>query len=88
MASGSSDANGPEPGGEAVSPAKARFLSCRWRKAAEEGVPDHCTHRDVLPIAGTTGFVPESWCPDCSYYKARRTPRKRQDEEPSDSWRW
>ena len=73
-----------------LSPAAEKFHSCRWRKAAEDGVPDHCTHRDVLPMAGTTGFVPDSWCPDCAYYKAKRSPRKRQDSE-SDSnsnWRW
>ena len=41
-------------------------------------------------MAGTAGFVPDSWCPDCPYYKAKRSPRKRQDSE-SDSnsnWRW
>jgi hypothetical protein len=57
-------------------PAIARFQSCRWRKAAEQGLPEHCTHRDVLPLAGSTGFTPESWCPDCAFYKARRTPRR------------
>jgi hypothetical protein len=73
------------------SPASERFQSCRWRKAAENGTPDHCTHRDVLPMAGNTGFVPESWCPDCAYYKAKRTPRKRPQQEelvpPQDTWR-
>ena len=74
------------------SPAVTRFLSCRWRKPAEDGLPDHCTHRDVLPMAGITGFVPDSWCPDCPYYKAKRTPRKRPIEEPEapqapDTWR-
>ena len=70
------------------SPATVRFLSCRWRKPAENGLPDHCTHRDVLPMAGTAGFVPDSWCADCSFYKAKRTPRKRQDETMSDeTWR-
>jgi hypothetical protein len=67
-----------------------RFLSCRWRKAAEDGAPEHCTHRDVLPMAGTAGFVPDSWCPDCAFYKAKRTPRKRPQEEeapPPDTWR-
>lgn len=72
----------------ALSPAGERFHSCRWRKAAENGTPDHCTHRDVLPMAGTTGFVPESWCADCAYYKAKRSPRKRPVEEPDSSWRW
>lgn len=68
------------------SPSVIRFLSCRWRKPAEDGVPDHCTHRDVLPMAGTAGFVPDSWCADCALYKAKRVPKKRQDEPP-DSWR-
>ena len=65
-----------------------RFLSCRWRKPAEEGTSDHCTHRDVLPIAGTAGFVADAWCPDCAFYKAKRTPRKREREEaPGNVWR-
>jgi hypothetical protein len=70
------------------SPATERFLSCRWRKAAEDGIPDHCTHRDVLPMAGTAGFQPDAWCSDCAFYKAKRTPRKRQEEEVApDPWR-
>jgi hypothetical protein len=68
------------------SPAVQRFQSCRWRKAAENGTPEHCGHRDVLPMAGTTGFAPESWCADCTYFKAKRTPRKPQ-ERPDDPWR-
>jgi hypothetical protein len=71
----------------ADTPAVQKFQSCRWRKAADAGVPDHCTHRDVLPMAGTSGFTPESWCTDCPYYKAKRVPRKR--EEPRDyDYRW
>ena len=61
-----------------VSAALAKFHSCRWRKPAEDGIVEHCTHRDVLPMAGTTGFNADSWCPDCSFYKLRRTPRKRE----------
>ena len=38
-------------------------------------------HRDVLPIAGTTGFDAQAWCPDCSFYKLRRTPKKRSPED-------
>ena len=38
---------------------------------------DFCTHRDVLPFAGKEGFKPESWCPECAFYKLRRTPKKR-----------
>ena len=72
----------------APSPATERFQSCRWRKAPENGTPEHCTHRDVLPMAGTAGFVPDSWCGDCVFYKAKRTPRKRtEDTAESDSWR-
>jgi hypothetical protein len=79
----------PAPNAEAkpLTPAAERFHACRWRKAAENGTPDHCTHRDVLPMAGTTGFVPESWCADCNYFKAKRSPRKRPEPE-NDSWRW
>jgi hypothetical protein len=79
----SADADKP-----ALSPAGERFHSCRWRKAAENGTPEHCTHRDVLPMAGTTGFVPESWCADCAYFKAKRSPRKRPAPEPEPDWRW
>ncbi len=59
-----------------------RFQSCRWRKAAENGSPEHCGHRDVLPMAGTTGFNAEAWCGDCGYYKARRITRKREEPAP------
>lgn len=55
---------------------EARFASCRWHKAADERTAAHCTHRDVLPMAGTTGFNMDAWCTDCSYYKLRRTPKK------------
>lgn len=41
-------------------------------------------HRDVLPIAGSAGFKPESWCPECEYFKLRRSPRKREPRE--DHW--
>jgi hypothetical protein len=58
------------------SPAVERFKSCRWRCAPDEGA--FCTHRDVLPFAGKEGFTADSWCPDCSFYKLRRTPKKRE----------
>jgi len=77
--------------GQDNSPSVIRFLSCRWRKAAEDGIPDHCTHRDVLPMAGKDGFNAQSWCEDCSLYKAKRMPRKReepQSQQPSDDWRF
>ena len=60
------------------SAAVQRFHSCRWRKAPEDGNPlDFCSHRDVLPMAGTNGFDAEAWCPDCQFYKVRRVPKKR-----------
>jgi hypothetical protein len=60
----------------APSPAWVRFTSCRWHHAAEGATPAYCTHRDVFPLAGVHGFNPESWCPDCPYYKLRRTVRR------------
>lgn len=70
---------GGAPGVEApaASPAQARFVSCRWQRAAEGDQPACCGHRDVLPMAGATGFSPESWCPDCGYYKVKRAPKAR-----------
>jgi hypothetical protein len=62
------------------SPAVARFKSCRWRRPPEDG-PECCGHRDVLPIAGATSFDPEAWCPDCAFYKLRRTPKKRSPDD-------
>ena len=81
---------GDKPAPDA-SPAVTRFVSCRWRKAAEDGVPDHCTHRDVLPMAGKEGFSADSWCEDCALYKAKRMPRKREEQQPmqqNDDWRF
>ena len=74
--------NGPvEPSAEPqVSPAVARFKSCRWRRPPDEGV-ECCGHRDVLPLAGSSGFDPEAWCPDCTFYKLRRTPKKRERDD-------
>jgi hypothetical protein len=73
-----------QPGAPAASEslqseAVAKFKSCRWRRPPEDG-PECCGHRDVLPIAGTS-FNPEAWCPDCSFYKLRRTPKKRDPNE-------
>ncbi len=67
----------------ALSPAVERFRACRWRRPPEDG-PECCTHRDVLPIAGASGFNPEAWCPDCEYFKARRAPRRKPD--PTRYW--
>ena len=63
----------------AVSAALARFQACRWRRAAENGTPECCAHRDVLPMTGANGFDAEAWCSDCRLYKLRRTPKKRDD---------
>lgn len=59
-----------------ASAAVMKFKSCRWRSDPEAG--EFCTHRDVLPFAGKTSFNPESWCPECAFYKLRRTPKKRE----------
>ena len=59
-----------------VSPAVEKFKSCRWRATPDVG--EYCTHRDVLPFAGKEGFSPDSWCPECLFYKLRRTPKKRE----------
>ena len=67
-----------------LSPAFARFKSCRWQQPAEGGSSEFCTHREVKPYAGTTGFDPEAWCGDCQYYKLRRAPKKR--ERNNDDW--
>ncbi|MGB7218518.1 MAG: hypothetical protein WBD07_06885 [Vicinamibacterales bacterium] len=63
-----------------LTPAWVKFKSCRWRRPPDEGV-ECCGHRDVLPLAGTVGFNPEAWCPDCTFYKLRRTPKKRDPSE-------
>ena len=70
----------PEAVQPEVSAAVARFKSCRWRRPPDEG-PECCGHRDVLPMAGTTGFDPQAWCLECTFYKLRRTPKKR---DPND----
>ena len=81
---GGSAPNEPSATGDAgitaeVSPAVAKFKSCRWRRPPEDG-PECCGHRDVLPIAGTS-FNPEAWCPDCTLFKLRRTPKKRSPDD-------
>jgi hypothetical protein len=63
----------------ALSEAVVKFKSCRWRRPPEDG-PECCSHRDVLPIAGTS-FNPEAWCPDCTFFKLRRTPKKRSPDD-------
>jgi len=77
----------PQAGSVAsASAAVQRFQACRWRRPPENGSPECCAHRDVLPLAGTRGFDPEAWCPDCRFYKLRRTPKKRTYMEES-YWR-
>jgi hypothetical protein len=76
------EAETPIGGTLAATPASAaaeRFSACRWRCAPEDG--HFCTHRDVLPFAGKDGFTPEAWCPECQFYKLRRTPKKRERSE-------
>ena len=75
--------SGPTPDQPATpQPAGAvRFNSCRWQQPAEEGNAAFCTHREVKPYAGTTGFDPEAWCVDCQYYKLRRAPKKRNPDD-------
>ena len=63
------------------SAALVRFRSCRWMQPAENGNAEFCTHREVKPYAGTTGFDPDAWCPECQYYKLRRAPKKRQHDD-------
>ena len=65
------------------SAALVRVRSCRWQQPKEEGNSEFCTHREVKPYAGTTGFDADAWCPDCQYYKLRRAPKKR---EPRDDY--
>ena len=67
---------GLSPDVSGQSPAVEKFKSCRWRATPDVG--EFCTHRDVLPFAGKVGFVAESWCPECAFYKLRRTPKKRE----------
>jgi hypothetical protein len=63
------------------SAAWVRFRSCRWQQPAENGNQEFCTHREVKPYAGMQGFDPDAWCPECQYYKLRRSPKKREPRE-------
>ena len=64
----------------AEDPTTRRFTSCRWH-AKQDGGAEYCSHRDVLPYAGMSGFKPEAWCPECTFYKLRRTVKKRPPNE-------
>ena len=74
---------GPVTSDRPESAAFVRFRSCRWMQPAENGNQEFCTHREVKPYAGTTGFDPDAWCPECQYYKLRRAPKKR---NPADDY--
>ena len=71
------DPENPAPAEPAPDPnsASTRFKACRFH--AEKDGREFCSNRDVLPYAGKGGFDPEAWCPDCTLYKLRRTPKKR-----------
>ncbi len=75
------DAAAPVMSDNPQSAAFVRFGSCRWQQPAENGNTAFCTHREVKPYAGTTGFDPDAWCPECQYYKLRRAPKKREKTE-------
>jgi len=79
---GADEASAPSTETAPQSVAVMRFKSCRWRRPPDEGT-ECCGHRDVLPIAGSTGFDPEAWCPECAFYKLRRTPKKRSTDDYS-----
>ena len=70
------DATTPAADAVVVAPAVLKFKSCRWRCDPDDG--EFCTHRDVLPFAGKNDFKADSWCPECAFYKLRRTPKKRE----------
>ena len=71
----SPEAAAPVADAVALAPAVMKFKSCRWRCDPDDG--EFCTHRDVLPFAGKNDFKADSWCPECAFYKLRRTPKKR-----------
>lgn len=75
---------GAAPPAVADSPQAAalvRFRSCRWMQPAENGNLEFCTHREVKPYAGASSFDAAAWCPDCQYYKLRRSPKKRSPDD-------
>ncbi len=75
------DPNAPAIPTNTVSEPVRKFKSCRWRCEPDAG--EFCTHRDVLPFAGKEGFNADSWCPECAFYKLRRTPKKRERQDYS-----
>lgn len=61
---------------EDVPASVVRFRSCRWH-TQPDGSAEYCAHPEVQPYAGRNGFNAESWCPECAFYKARRSARRR-----------
>lgn len=72
---------GPAPASD--DPAIQRFQTCRWHDEADGGT-EFCKHGEVLPYAGRNGFNPRAWCLECTFYKARRKSRKRDDADLDD----
>ena len=64
---------------EAKETAVGRFRSCKWYDKVEGGT-EYCTHVDVLPYAGKTGFTANAWCFDCAFYKIRRAVNRRNQD--------
>lgn len=64
-----------------LSEALVRFRACRWMQPAEDGSPEFCTHQEVKPYAGSIAFDADAWCPDCTFYKLRRVPKKRSPDD-------
>jgi len=56
--------------------ATVRFKSCRWH-ATNERKAAYCSHGDVLPYAGMNGFKAGAWCLDCTFFKVRRSVKRR-----------
>lgn len=79
QAAAPAETTGAAPAAKTVSDAVQKFEGCRWRCDKEDGA--FCTHRDVLPFAGKVGFSADSWCPECAFYKLRRTPKKRERQD-------
>lgn len=73
----------PDAAAPALDPAVARFRACRWHDESDGGA-EYCKHGEVLPYAGRNGFSPQAWCPDCTFYKARRKARKRNSADVDD----
>ena len=73
----------PETPAAAEDAAVARFRACRWHDEVDGGA-EFCKHGEVLPYAGRNGFKPLSWCLDCTFYKARRKTRKRDEADLDD----